>query len=131
MSGKSSGLAFFKGLMYGATIGSVLGLLYAPKRGRETREELKEKSAALKGDAEAKLETTQKRVESLLDDVQKQLALYRREATAKVAESKQKAVADVKEVVALPKRRLKEAFDAGVQAFKEERSAQTPKTSSS
>jgi gas vesicle protein len=46
MSNKNSG-RFFGGLMLGATIGALTGLLVAPRTGRETRQILKKSANAL------------------------------------------------------------------------------------
>ncbi|MEH2194315.1 MAG: YtxH domain-containing protein [Nostoc sp.] len=46
MSNKRSG-AFFGGLMLGATIGALTGLLVAPRTGRETRKILKKSANAI------------------------------------------------------------------------------------
>ena len=45
---KDSGAGFFTGLMVGALIGVVVGFLYAPQSGSETRKLVKEKAATLK-----------------------------------------------------------------------------------
>jgi len=45
---KDSGSGFFTGLMVGALIGVVVGFLYAPQSGSETRRIVKEKATAMK-----------------------------------------------------------------------------------
>jgi len=45
---KDSGAGFFTGLLVGALIGVVVGFLYAPQSGSETRRMVKEKAATLK-----------------------------------------------------------------------------------
>jgi gas vesicle protein len=45
---KDSGAGFFTGLIVGALIGVVVGFLYAPQSGSETRRVVKEKAATLK-----------------------------------------------------------------------------------
>ena len=42
MSDNRSGIEFLKGILVGGAIGAVVALLYAPKSGKETREELSE-----------------------------------------------------------------------------------------
>jgi gas vesicle protein len=39
---------FFKGLLIGGAIGAIIGILYAPKSGEETREDLMRKAEELK-----------------------------------------------------------------------------------
>ena len=50
---KDSGAGFFTGLIVGALIGVVVGFLYAPQSGTETRRIVKEKAAGLKEGASA------------------------------------------------------------------------------
>jgi len=45
---KDSGSGFFTGLMMGALIGVVVGFLYAPQSGTETRRLVKEKTGVVK-----------------------------------------------------------------------------------
>ena len=45
---RDSGAGFFTGLMVGALIGVVVGFLYAPQSGTETRRIVKEKATRLK-----------------------------------------------------------------------------------
>jgi gas vesicle protein len=45
------GSSFFEGLIFGAVVGFVLGVLYAPRPGDETREMLKEKAHDLAKEA--------------------------------------------------------------------------------
>ena len=45
---KDSGSGFFTGLIMGALIGVVVGFLYAPQSGDETRRLVKEKSEVIK-----------------------------------------------------------------------------------
>jgi gas vesicle protein len=68
MSDKST--EFFKGLLIGGMAGAILGILYAPKSGRETREEIVHKTEDLlskaKEDYEKALEVSKKTYESAL-----------------------------------------------------------------
>ena len=48
---KDSGAGFFTGLLVGALIGVVVGFLYAPKSGTETRRIVKEKVSTLRHEA--------------------------------------------------------------------------------
>ena len=47
-----SGNSFLTGLIAGAALGGILALLYAPKSGKETREQIKNKFAELEGELE-------------------------------------------------------------------------------
>lgn len=48
---KDSGAGFFTGLIVGALAGLVVGFMYAPRSGAETRQIVKEKASTLKDGA--------------------------------------------------------------------------------
>jgi gas vesicle protein len=52
--------SFFKGLIFGGIIGGVLGVLYAPKSGKETREELSVESEKLLNQFKTDIENAKK-----------------------------------------------------------------------
>jgi gas vesicle protein len=83
----------FKGLIVGGLIGTALGILYAPKSGKETREGIRDSADEL-------LEKTKKHYE---------------DACKKIEELKGRE----KELYFENKERLKKALEAGVKAFKE------------
>jgi gas vesicle protein len=83
-----------KGLLIGGLIGAVLGILYAPKSGEEMREEIRHSAEELLEKAKCQYEEAYRKVEILAD----------RE----------------KESIIGKKERLKRAFEAGVEAFKQE-----------
>ena len=58
MSG--SGDSFFKGFIFGGIIGSIAGVLLAPKSGRETREELSEEAEKIFEHTKSDLENARK-----------------------------------------------------------------------
>lgn len=70
-----SGKDFAVGFIIGAVVGAALGIIYAPKSGRETRALLKEKAAEVPGKAK---ETAEKAIEAAEKATQKVLALERR-----------------------------------------------------
>jgi len=124
MSDKSG--EFFKGLLIGGVAGAILGILYAPKSGKETREDIARKTEELlakaKEDYEKALEKSKKTYESALK------RLHDLEATAKekVGHLEGEAVEMAergKEVFQDGKTRFKRALDAGVEAFKEEKTS--------
>jgi len=51
MSDRESGSSFFIGFIVGVIAGAAIGILYAPKPGKETRAMLKEKAAEFKDKA--------------------------------------------------------------------------------
>jgi gas vesicle protein len=72
--------SFITGLLAGAAIGGIIALLYAPKSGKDTREELKQKLAdlekefeTLKGKAGEKTDHIKKDLADKLSDLQSQI----------------------------------------------------------
>jgi gas vesicle protein len=88
-----------KGLIIGGLIGAAVGILYAPKSGKETREDICNSA------------------EELLEKAKKQY-----EGTCEMIE---KVTGREKELYAESKARLKKAIEAGVKAFKQEK-AESP-----
>jgi gas vesicle protein len=62
--------SFITGLLAGAAIGGIIALLYAPKSGKETREELKHKLE----DLEKEFETLKDKASRKTDNIKKDLA---------------------------------------------------------
>jgi len=73
MSEKSSnsGFAFLSGLVIGAAVGALAGLLFAPAPGDETREKLTEKTKELSDDLSEKFDNLKETVNEVLEDVKK------------------------------------------------------------
>ncbi len=132
MSNSNDGGEFLKGLLFGGIVGALAGLLYAPKSGRETREELWQKSLELRDDAEGKLELAQRRAETLLAETRKQIEELQKEAEAALAELKTSAsekTTEGKETISKERERLKDAVGAGVAAYKQEKADKSRKSS--
>lgn len=64
----SKGKKFGLGVLVGAVAGVVTGILTAPKSGKETRQDLKNKASDVKGTAERKLKDAHKELSKLSDD---------------------------------------------------------------
>jgi len=94
MAQEDDKLAFLKGLLLGGAVGAVLALLFAPKSGKELREDIARKATGLKEEAERRFE----------------------EVKTKTAE----LVEQGKEVVERERGRVKRAVEAGVEAVKGE-----------
>ncbi|MEI7639467.1 MAG: YtxH domain-containing protein [Syntrophus sp. (in: bacteria)] len=115
---------FLKGLVIGGLAGAVIGILYAPKSGKETREEIGKKAEELlakaKEEYEQALENSRKTYETAVSRLKK----IEEAAREKVGDLESRAGEMVeKGKVSLEdnKSRLKKAIDAGVEAFKEEK----------
>ena len=68
---KEGNIDFLKGLLIGGLIGAAVGILYAPKSGKETREQIAKKSdeflVKAKEEYEKGLEKSKKAYESMLE----------------------------------------------------------------
>jgi gas vesicle protein len=123
MSSEERG-SLLKGLIIGGLIGAAIGILYAPKSGKETRDDIARKTEDLmtrareeyeKAVAKSKLayESAVKHLEELESSAKEKVE----EVEAKVSEFAQQSA----EVVQDNKIRLKKAIDAGVEAYREEK----------
>jgi gas vesicle protein len=88
-----------KGFIFGSLIGAVLGILYAPKSGKETREDICKSTEELLEKAKANYDEAREKIEKL--------------------------AGHEKEVYMDKKERLKKALEAGVEVFKQEK-GETP-----
>jgi gas vesicle protein len=70
---KSDG-SFLTGLLAGAAIGGIIALLYAPKSGKETREQLKKKFSELEKDLEDLKDRANQKTGRAKDDLAQKLA---------------------------------------------------------
>ncbi len=112
------------GFISGAVVGGVLALLYAPKSGKELRQDLKKKSEELADDVEVYLRDAQSKAKTLINEGKEKSAHLISDAKVKaegLLKEAEQVLADAKHKVAEESGRLKTAVKAGVDAFKEER----------
>lgn len=115
---------FLKGLFIGGLIGAALGILYAPKSGRETREDIAKKAEELRVKAKEEYELALDKSRKAYEAAVKRLREAEVTAKEKVeeVESRVEALTERgRETLLESKGRLKRAIDAGVEAFKEEK----------
>ena len=74
-----SGNSFLTGLLAGAAIGGIIALLYAPKSGKETREQLKNKFSELEKELENLKGQAGQKAGKVRDDLAEKLAALQRE----------------------------------------------------
>jgi gas vesicle protein len=118
----NNGSEYLKGLILGGLIGSVLGILFAPKSGKETREELNKRADALiakaKDEYDQAIEKTKKAYETSVEKL-KELETTAKKKVAEVEEKVGELTDKSKESVVEQKSRLKKAIDAGVDTYKD------------
>ena len=135
MSDNSGGSEFFKGFLFGGIAGAVIALLYAPKSGKEVREDIRKISADLTDDAQVTLKSAQQKAETLFEETKKQLEELQKEAESALGDMKKKTIGGVekgKTAVKNERRRLSDAIDLGMGAYKKEKTkkATTSRTKS-
>lgn len=115
---------FLKGVLVGGLIGAAVGILFAPKSGKETREDIARKTEEIikkaKDEYEIALEKSKMAYESAIRKA-KEIQMMAREKVEGVEETVSELTEKGKETLLDNKTRLKKAFDAGIDAFKEEK----------
>lgn len=123
-------LDFLKGLLIGGAVGAIVALLYAPKSGKETREDISRKVEDLYDRAREEYEESMAKARKAYDAAITRLKDLEVDARKK-AEEVEDIVDDIiekgKTTVEGSKGRLKEALDAAKSAFKEEKSGKKDK----
>ncbi|MEA2020456.1 MAG: YtxH domain-containing protein [Patescibacteria group bacterium] len=84
MSNNNSGESFVKGLFIGALGGAILGVLFAPDEGRETRRKLKEKGEEIQKKAEPFVEEARESVKKIAEDLETASGPAKEEAKKKL-----------------------------------------------
>ena len=116
-----------KGLLVGGLIGIVLGMLFAPKSGKETREDITRRTEELLTKVKKEYGETVEKSKTFYEESIKNLR-------ASGASAKEKAL-EVKDELSEPDRQndkedksnkniLKKAIDAGIEAYREEKRKQ-------
>jgi gas vesicle protein len=122
MSEGNGGL--LKGLVIGGLIGVGLGILYAPKSGKETREDLTRKTDDLLGKAREEYEKAVEKSKTAYELAVKRLEELKLSAREKVEDVENKVnefPQQSSETIQANKNKLKKAIDAGVDAYRHER----------
>ncbi len=89
----AKGKKFGLGILIGAAAGVVAGLLTAPKSGKETRKDIKNKATELKGAAERKLKDAHTELGKLSDQAMKMASELKGKAGDELSDLSQKAEA--------------------------------------
>ncbi len=94
---KTSWESFLQGFVAGSLIGAGLALIFAPKSGRELREDIKKKSSELTKDAEVLYSEAKEKTVDWWQDRIKKAEQLRAEAENKLEEAKSKTVEIIEE----------------------------------
>lgn len=124
MANNGGGFDFFKGVLFGGFFGVLAGLLFAPKSGKEMREDIRKCSLEFKDNGLERLEMVQKRAEEILVETKRQLDELKKNAESAVKDLAGAAGSQIEEgkaTIVEEKGRIKEAITAGVTAYKEEK----------
>jgi gas vesicle protein len=112
---------FIKGFLLGGVIGAVIGILYAPKSGCETREDIHRKAEELVTKANEEYDATLKKSGKAYESAVKQLQHLESSTKEMVGEMEKKVdeLTDLgKEAFKDTKGRLTKVVDAAAHAFK-------------
>jgi len=122
MAGKDWDLV--KGLVVGGLIGAAMGILFAPKSGKETRQDIADKADELLAKAKEEYEKAAEKSKAAYEAAVRRLKDVEGTAREKVEEIEGK-VSELAhsgvETLADNKNRLKKALDAGMEAYREEK----------
>ena len=112
------------GMLIGGIIGAALGVLFAPKSGKETREDIARKTDEMLSKAKEEYEAALEKSKRLYETAVKKAQVLQSLAQEKVGDVEE-TVTDLaekgKEAFLDNKNRFKRALDAGIDAFKEEK----------
>ena len=118
------GSDFVKGMLLGGLVGAALGILFAPRSGKETREDLAEMAdeflARAKDEYDVALEKSRRTYETAVKRL-KELEKSALEKAGDVEEAVDELAEKGRDGLEEGKGRLKKAFEAGVAAFKDEK----------
>lgn len=134
-SGMGKGLLI--GFLTGAAVGSIIALLYAPKSGKELREDIKNKSQDLIEDADEYISKAKDKASQLINEGKKKsekLVAETKEKVDNLLDEAEKILSDAKdkagnvahlgkEKIEKESERLKTAIKAGMDAYKTEKDA--------
>lgn len=104
--------------MLGALVGAALALLFAPKSGAETQEDLKEQARKMRSVAEERVKEAQEQVEERLEGVRDGVQA-RYEDVKDAVGTGRSAATDARSDLERKLHRSKAAYRAGVQAARE------------
>jgi gas vesicle protein len=82
---------FLSGVLTGAILGAVAGILFAPRPGKELRAELEKKGTEVFEDAKEFYSDARSKAEAIVEDARRWAEELRKEADHKLSEARQRA----------------------------------------
>ena len=125
MSENKMAKGLITGFLAGGIAGAIIALLYAPKSGKELRGDIRRKSAELVDEAEEYLEAAKKKATQMINEGKEksnQLISDAKTKAQSLFKDAERILSDAKSKASEEGGRLKTAVQAGVEAYKEERS---------
>jgi gas vesicle protein len=120
---------FIKGMVIGGLLGAAIGILFAPKSGRETRQDLALKTDELLAKAKREYERAVEESKAVYEATVRKIQEAEEVAAQKAEDLENMAGEFVKMgtgKLAEGTERLKKAFEAGLEAYHEEKKKETP-----
>ncbi len=135
MAGNKKSKGLFIGFFAGGIIGAAIALLYAPKTGREMREQIRNKKDELIDDTSEYLQVAKtkasdminegkRKSEELISDAKQKASSLIGDANTILNEAKQKAtntLGTTKEKLESEAERVKDAFKSGIDTYNQEK----------
>ena len=104
---------FGLGLLFGAAVGAVAGILTAPKSGKETRKELKEKAEEIGKVVKEKTSEAAENTEKVIDEVKEKTSEFVEDAKVKT----EAAVEEVKIEAGKLQKRVRNTYEGAEKGF--------------
>lgn len=113
------------GFLAGSVVGAIVALLYAPKPGKELRADIKQKAGDIKHDAEEYLKIAKQKAVEIIHEGKRQsetLIADAKNKAATILADAEKLITNVRDKTSEEGKKMKEAVQAGVEAYKKEKS---------
>jgi len=121
-NGMTKGLVL--GILIGGVVGAVAALLYAPKPGKELRSDIKRKATDLADGASEYLKTAKSKTQEFVNQGKTrsdQVVSDVREKAGHLMDDAEKVLSEIRERTGPEGSKIKAAFRAGVDAYKNEK----------
>jgi gas vesicle protein len=125
---KKSSKGLVIGFLAGTVVGAVIALLYAPKSGKEFRQDIKRQTNELMEEASEHVEAAKSKASEIINEGKKkseQLVVDAKKKAETLLEDAEKIIVQAKGRATEEGGKIKGAIKAGIDAYKEERKSTT------